>query len=194
MAGPRPDPAVLALVLSRTRELLGMGAPSMALLSQLAAAPGQVPTSAPVAPSQANQPAFGSPPQDSFSAGLDSANKSVRDLIFRLAKKYRLDPNAVMAVARGEGGLDWGAVGDGGHAFGPFQLNDAGGVITGRPGDHAAFANSPAGLDFALRKMAEAGAAGLTGPAAVEVIIRRFERPADPDSSVRNALARLTNQ
>src|SRR3990167_5386030 len=63
MPGPRPDPAVLQLVLSRTRELLGMDAPSFSLLSQLAAAPGQVPTSAPVAPSQANQPAFGPPPQ-----------------------------------------------------------------------------------------------------------------------------------
>src|SRR3990167_1132873 len=194
MPGPRPDPAVLQLVLSRTRELLGMDAPSLSLLSQLAAAPGQVPSSAPVAPSQANQPASGAPPQGAFPTDLNSANQTVRDLILRLAKKYRLDPNAVFAVSRGEGGLDWGAVGDGGHAFGPFQLNDAGGVITNRPGDHAAFANSPAGLDFALRKMAEAGAAGLTGPAAVEAIIRRFERPADPDSSVRNALARLTNQ
>ena len=194
MPGPRPDPAVLQLVLSRTRELLGMDAPSLSLLSQLAAAPGQVPTSAPVAPSQANQPASGVPPQGAFPTDLNSANQTVRDLILRFAKKYRLDPNAVFAVARGEGGLDWGAVGDGGHAFGPFQLNDAGGVITGRPGDHAAFANSPAGLDFALRKMAEAGAAGLTGPAAVEAIIRRFERPADPDSSVRNALARLASQ
>src|SRR3990167_8235935 len=63
MPGPRPDPAVLQLVLSRTRELLGMDAPSLSLLSQLAAAPGQVPTSAPVAPSQANQPASGVPPQ-----------------------------------------------------------------------------------------------------------------------------------
>ena len=40
-----------------------MDAPSLSLLSQLAAAPGQVPTSAPVAPSQANQPASGAPPQ-----------------------------------------------------------------------------------------------------------------------------------
>ena len=63
MPGPRPDPAVLQLVLSRTRELLGMDAPSLSLLSQLAVAPGQVPTSAPVAPSQANQPASGVPPQ-----------------------------------------------------------------------------------------------------------------------------------
>ena len=116
---------------------------------------------------------------------------SPRDLILQLAQRYRLDPAAVLAVARGEGGLGWGKVGDGGHAFGPFQLNDAGGVITGRPGDHAAFANSPAGLEFAMRKMAESGAAGLTGEAAVNKIIRQFERPRDPDSSVRNAVGRL---
>src|SRR3990167_6508430 len=121
MAGPRPDPAVLQLVLSRTRELLGMDAPSLSLLSQLAAAPGQFPPSAPVAPSQANQPASGAPPQGA-PADLNSANQTVRDLILRLAKKYRLDPNAVFAVARGEGGLDWGAVGDGGHSFGPFHF------------------------------------------------------------------------
>lgn len=71
MAGHRPDPAVLQLVLARTRELLGMPAPSLSLLSQLAAAPGQVPTSAPAAPSQANQPASGVPPQDT--GGFDPA-------------------------------------------------------------------------------------------------------------------------
>lgn len=117
-------------------------------------------------------------------------NDTVTALIDRLAPKYGLDPAAVKAVALGEGGLRWGAVGDGGHAFGPFQLNNAGGVITGRPGNHAAFANSPAGLEFALRLMGRS-AAGLRGGSAVEAIIRKFERPADPDTSVRNALARL---
>ena len=193
MAGPRPDPAVLALVLSRTRELLGMGAPSMALLSQLAAAPGQVPTSAPVAPSQANQPASGVLPQGAVAGRFDAAaiGQSVRDLILRFAKKYRLDPAAVMAVARGEGGLGWGAVGDSGTSFGPFQLHRGGALPAGEGPE---FANSPAGIEYALRKMAESGAAGLTGAEAINAIIRRFERPADPDSSVRNALARLGQQ
>jgi hypothetical protein len=39
--------------------------------------------------------------------------------------------------------------------------------------------------------MASSGARGLTGRAAVDTIIRRFERPADPDRSVANAIARL---
>lgn len=117
--------------------------------------------------------------------------RDVSPIITALARKYRLDPAAVLAVARGEGGTSYGAVGDGGHAFGPFQLNNAGGVLTGRPGNHAAFANSRAGLEFALSGMAKAGAAGLTGRAAVERIIRNYERPADKETSVRNALARL---
>ena len=188
-------PQMLALVLANTRRTLGMEPLPYPLVeslmesrlsaSNLAAAPAQVPISAPLAPTGgANQPAAGALPQ--------GGSQIVRDLITKLAQKYRLDPAAVMAVALGEGGLDWGAVGDGGHAFGPFQLNNAGGVITNRPGDHAAFANSPAGLEFAMRRMAESGAAGLTGSDAINSIIRRFERPADPDSSVRNALARLS--
>jgi len=54
-----------------------------------------------------------------------------------------------------------------------------------------AFANSPAGVKYALGRMAQSGAAGLSGADAVETIIRRFERPADPDASVRNALGRM---
>lgn len=49
---------------------------------------------------------------------------------------------------------------------------------------------SPQGIRYALRQMQKAGASGLTGNAAIEKIIREFERPADPDSSVRNAIAR----
>ncbi len=118
---------------------------------------------------------------------------SVAPLIISLAKKYGLDPNAVLAVARGEGGLSYGAVGDGGHAFGPFQMNDAGGVLTGRFGSsqaRARYANSPAGLSEALRAMSGV-ARGLSGPAAVRAIISRYERPADPQTSIRNALGRL---
>lgn len=117
--------------------------------------------------------------------------QDVTPIIVALARKHNLDPQAVLAVARGEGGTSYGAVGDGGHAFGPFQLNNAGGVLTGRPGDHAKFANSPAGLEFALSGMAKAGAGGLTGRAAVERIINNYERPADKATSIRNALARL---
>ena len=106
-------------------------------------------------------------------------------LIRQLAPKYKLDPRALLAVASAEG-LS-GGVGDSGHAFGPFQLNDAGGVITGRPGDHRAFAESPAGIEWALQQIASV-AGGEVGKQAVNSIVRRFERPADPDSEVSRAL------
>jgi len=113
---------------------------------------------------------------------------SVEQLIRRYARKHKLDPAAVLSVAQGEGGLKWGAVGDQGTSFGPFQLHVGGALPKGRG---ASWANSEAGLDYALRQMAGAGAAGLQGRAAVDAIVRRFERPADPDTSVQRALARL---
>jgi len=122
--------------------------------------------------------------------------RTVRTIV-ALARKYGLDPDAVIAVARGEGGLvnRQGDVGDlaGGGSYGPFQLYTQGALpkrYRGNPKAADAWAWSPAGIDYALRKMKESGAGGLTGPRAVETIIRKFERPANPDSSVRNALSR----
>lgn len=100
------------------------------------------------------------------------------------ARQLNLDPRAVLAVASQEG-LS-GGVGDGGHAFGPFQLNDAGGVLTGRPGNHRAFAESQAGIDFALQRIARV-AAGLRGDAAIQAIVSRFERPANPRKEIAGA-------
>jgi cell wall-associated NlpC family hydrolase len=111
----------------------------------------------------------------------------VARLIRRYSRQFGVDPRAALAVAMGEGGLRWGAVGDQGTSYGPFQLHVGGALPAGKgPG----WANSPAGIRYAIRKMAEAGARGLTGQAAINAIVRQFERPADPDSSVRNALAR----
>lgn len=107
-------------------------------------------------------------------------------LIAQLAQKYGVDPRAALAVSSVEG-LS-GRVGDGGHAFGPFQLNDAGGVLTGRPGDHRSFAESPAGINWAMQRIAGVSK-GLTGQAAVNAIVRRFERPQDPNGEVASALA-----
>lgn len=119
-------------------------------------------------------------------------------LIRELAPRYGIDPAAALAVARGEGGLVNRAddIGDlaGGGSYGPFQLYTKGALpaqFRGNPQAADAWAWSPAGIDYALRKMNEAGAGGLTGAKAVETIIRKFERPADPDKSVRLALGRL---
>lgn len=102
------------------------------------------------------------------------------------ARRRGLDPNAVLAIASHEG-LS-GRVGDGGHAFGPFQMNDAGGVLTGRPGNHRAFAESRQGINAALDSMAKV-ARGLHGRAAVSAIATRYERPANPGAEISDAMA-----
>lgn len=119
-------------------------------------------------------------------------------LIRELAARYGIDPAAAIAVARGEGGLVNRAddVGDlaGGGSYGPFQLYAQGELpreFRGNPQAADAWAWSPAGIEYALRRMAETGARGLRGPKAVETIIRQFERPRDPDKSVALALERL---
>jgi hypothetical protein len=103
--------------------------------------------------------------------------------ILQQAKARGYDPLAVLSVASAEG-LS-GGVGDGGHAFGPFQLNNAGGVLTNRPGNHRQFAESKQGINWALDQMGFAR--GLQGKAAINAIVRRFERPADPNGEVTRA-------
>ena len=110
-----------------------------------------------------------------------------------------LDPRAVIAVARGEGGLvnRKNDIGDkaGGGSYGPFQLYAQGalpGKYRGNPNLADTWAWSPEGINYALRKMSGV-AGGLHGEAAVRAIITKFERPKDPQGSIANALARLGN-
>lgn len=105
----------------------------------------------------------------------------------------RLDPAATLAVASREG-LS-GAIGDGGHAFGDFQLNNAGGVITGKfagmsPAQIEAWANTPQGINFALSGLARV-AANQTGQQAVNSIVSRYERPANIPGEIAGATAAL---
>jgi len=123
-----------------------------------------------------------------------SYDPRVRKIITQQARRAGLDPAAVLAVAAGEGGIRKGAVGDGGTSFGPFQLHWNGAMpkkYWNNAQASSAFANSPAGVAYALRQMSKAGASGLAGADAVNAIVRKFERPADPDTSVSNALGRL---
>lgn len=123
-----------------------------------------------------------------------SFDPRVARLITQEAKRQGLDPAAVLAVAAGEGGIDFaGPAGDAGTSFGPFQLHWDGAMpkkYWGNAAASRAFAESPAGVRYALSQMAQ-HARGLTGEAAVSAIIRKFERPADPDTSVANAVERL---
>jgi hypothetical protein len=116
-------------------------------------------------------------------------------LIVQGARARGLDPAAVLAVASQEG-LS-GRIGDGGHAYGPFQLNNAGGVLTGKfpnltPQQRQAWASSPAGINYALDGIANV-AKGLKGQQAVNAIVTRFERPANPGKEIAGANASYGN-
>lgn len=110
--------------------------------------------------------------------------------IARIANQARalgLDPNAVLAIASHEG--LGGGIGDNGTSFGPFQLHEGGALPTSVPLSQAqAWAWSPAGINYALGKMAGV-AKGLTGRQAVTAISTQFERPADPAAEIADAMA-----
>jgi hypothetical protein len=107
-----------------------------------------------------------------------------------MARRYGLDPMAVLAVAAQEG--LGGGVGDNGTSFGPWQMHIGGALPNWVGAKGAAFAQkwawSPAGIDYALRQMAQV-ARGLTGNAAIQAIVTRFERPANPNREVAGAEA-----
>lgn len=113
----------------------------------------------------------------------------VQALQRELVKFPQIDPRAELAIAAHEG-LS-GGIGDGGHAFGPNQLNNAGGVLTGKfagqtPAQINQWAWSPAGIDYALQGIAKA-AGGLKGLPAIQAITTRFERPANPQAEIADA-------
>jgi hypothetical protein len=56
----------------------------------------------------------------------------VAKLIRRYSRQFGVDPRAALAVAMGEGGLRWGAVGDNGTSYGPFQLHVGGALPAGK--------------------------------------------------------------
>ncbi len=100
------------------------------------------------------------------------------------AQRRGLDPAAVLAVATAEGSFS-GAVGDNGTSFGPFQLHIGGALPSGIP-DPKTWANTPAGIDYALDKIAGV-AKGLSGLSAITSIVSRFEHPAAPGPEIQRA-------
>lgn len=99
--------------------------------------------------------------------------------------RRQIDPTAALAVASAEG--LGGGVGDQGTSFGPYQLHVGGALPAGRG---RAWAESPAGIEYAIRQIGGV-AGGLRGRPAVESIVRRFERPADPSGEIVRALGAM---
>ena len=118
------------------------------------------------------------------------------------AGQYGLDAGAVLAVAAQEG--LGGTIGDSGSSFGPFQMHVGGeydaAVAAGAPAVPAsgataaqqqaaeAWANSPAGIDYALEQIAGV-AKGQTGDTAITSIVYGFERPTNEPAEVAAATA-----
>lgn len=110
---------------------------------------------------------------------------NVAHYIAQRARALGLDPNAVLAVARQEG-LS-GRVGDNGTSFGPFQLH-LGGAMPRGIRDPQAWAESPAGINYALSRI-NSVAHGLSGRQAIDAIVSRFERPANIPGEIAGALS-----
>jgi len=116
---------------------------------------------------------------------MASVDPQLWALIQRFAQRHPgFDPQAAAAVSIAEGGGRFGAVGDNGSSYGPWQLHVGGALPAGRG---AAWANSPAGVNYALSRM-YAVSRGLRGRAAVAAIVNRFERPAAPGPEIQRAL------
>lgn len=94
--------------------------------------------------------------------------------ILNAAQKHGVDPWVALGLAYGEGGLNYGSVGDGGTSFGPYQLHMGGALPSG---ETAAWANSPAGIDYAVRQIASV-VGTRTGRAGISAGVISFERPA----------------
>ena len=127
--------------------------------------------------------------QGHFMRGGSMPQSPASPLAAALARYPSLDPKAVMAVAAQEG--LGGGIGDQGTSFGPFQLHYGGAYPASAPrGAQAsqAWAWSPAGLGYALSRIASV-AGGLHGGQAVSNIVSRFERPADIPGEIARALA-----
>lgn len=115
-----------------------------------------------------------------------------REYITRKATELGLDPQAVLAVAAHEGVSIPAQVGDQGTSFGPWQLH-AGGALPASvwqqgPEYANAWANSQAGIDYALNAIATV-AKGQRGPTAVRSIVYGFEHPADPAGETARSIA-----
>lgn len=123
---------------------------------------------------------------------MANANATAVQAIKTAAAKYGLDPAAMIAVSRVESGLNPRAVGDGGHAFGLFQFNNAGGIITGDPNPGKYLDPNYNAMEAARHIASIKGARQARGADAVRLIVNNFERPANKGAEISKALSYLT--
>lgn len=122
---------------------------------------------------------------------MANPNAASVQAITAAAQKYGIDPKAMIAVARVESGLNPKAIGDGGHAFGLFQFNNAGGVITGDPNPGKYLNPSYNALAAARHIATIKGIHNASGSDAIKLIVNGFERPANKAAEIAKATAYL---
>lgn len=111
-------------------------------------------------------------------------------VIAQNARRFGLDPAAVLAYALEESNAKYGAIGDNGTSFGPFQAHIGGAAGNRTPQAASAWANSPQGLIQMMGMMSRTPAKGLTGAAAVKAIYQYFGK--GTPAAVPRGLARYT--
>lgn len=104
----------------------------------------------------------------------------------RAAAENGLDWRVLAAITHPESGGNPGAIGDGGHAYGWFQLNNAGGTITGDPNPRS-YLDPYKNASFAARAIAQLGIGKLPPNRQIAEIVKRFERPAAPTPEIASA-------
>lgn len=110
--------------------------------------------------------------------------------IQRAAAAQGLAWKPLAAVAHFESGLNPTALGDGGHAFGLFQNNNAGGTITGDPNPKRFF-DPNVSAQYAARAVKALGIQGESPQQQVADIVNRYERPAKPQPEIAGAQSYL---
>lgn len=119
--------------------------------------------------------------------------RAMVDATYAHCQAAKVDPAAMLAVSLHEGAS--GAIGDSGWAYGPWQDHMT--QYKGRPWYGAGRNNkavqrwawSDAGIAYAVRSAASAGAAGKTGHSAVHAIVYGYERPAKPAPEFASSVA-----
>lgn len=100
------------------------------------------------------------------------------------ANRLGLEPKAVLAVAAHEGVSLPAEVGDSGTSFGPWQMHAGGdlpqSIWQQGAGFAQAWANSPAGITYALEGIKGKVGTATSGPSEIASQVYNFERPQDP--------------
>lgn len=121
---------------------------------------------------------------------LTPVQQSTLTAIKTAAAAHNVDWRVMAALSHHESNLGASTYGDNGHAIGPFQLNNAGGVLTGTtPQEFKSYANADKNADYAATALAKLGITRGSGTVQSQIAqgVNRFERPANKGAEIADA-------